>query len=80
MIVYVKPGCGWCVEALAWLRSKGIAHEVRDVFADREALARMRAISGQSKAPTVEMPDGAVLADCGVDELREFLSARGRGE
>jgi glutaredoxin 3 len=77
MTVYVKPGCGWCVEALDWLRSQGIAHEVRDVFADQAAFTRMREISGQTRAPTLEMPDGSVLADFGVDELREFLASRG---
>jgi len=36
----------------------------------------MRQISGQSKAPTLEMPDGAVLADFDVGQLEKFLSQR----
>ena len=75
-IIYVKPGCFWCVDAVKWLESRGIAHVVRDVFADPEAFARMREISGQSKAPTMEMPDGSVLADFDVRQLESFLHGR----
>lgn len=76
MIVYVKPGCFWCTDAIAWLKSRRIAHTVTDVFADRGAFDRMKQISGQTKAPTLEMPDGAVLADFDVAQLESFLKAR----
>lgn len=36
----------------------------------------MRQISGQTKAPTLEMPDGAVLADFDVKQLERFLGER----
>lgn len=76
MIVYVKPGCFWCTDAIAWLKSHRIAHTETDVFADRAAFDRMRQISGQTKAPTLEMPDGEVLADFDVAQLERFLKAR----
>jgi len=76
MVVYVKPGCFWCSDAIAWLGSKGIAHTAVDVFADRAAFDRMKQLSGQTKAPTLEMPDGEVLADFDVAELERFLKAR----
>ena len=73
MIVYIKLGCFWCTDALQWLRARSIAHEALDVFADRAAFDRMRAISGQTKAPTLEMPDGKVLADFDIGQLELFL-------
>jgi len=76
MVVYVKPGCFWCSDAFAWLQSQGIEHKVVDVFADRTAFERMKQISGQTKAPTLEMPDGEVLADFDVAQLERFLKAR----
>jgi glutaredoxin len=76
MVVYVKPGCFWCSDAISWLQSRGIAHTAVDVFADRSAFDRMKQISGQTKAPTLEMPDGEVLADFDVAELERFLKAR----
>jgi hypothetical protein len=36
----------------------------------------MKEISGQTKAPTLEMPDGEVLADFDVAELERFLARR----
>jgi hypothetical protein len=36
----------------------------------------MKQISSQTKAPTLEMPDGTVLADFDVAELERFLKAR----
>jgi len=76
MVVYVKPGCFWCSDALSWLKARGIEHTAVDVFSDREAFSRMKEISGQSKAPTLEMPDGEVLADFDVAQLEQFLKAR----
>jgi glutaredoxin len=76
MVVYVKPGCFWCSDAIAWLESKDIAHKAVDVFADRSAFDRMKQISGQTKAPTLEMTDGEVLADFDVRQLERFLNAR----
>jgi glutaredoxin len=76
MIVYVKPGCFWCTDAITWLKSKGIAHTEVDVFSDRPAFDRMKQISGQTKAPTLQMPDGSVLADFDVAELQRFLKER----
>ena len=47
-----------------------------DVFSDAVACAHMRAISGQSLTPTLEMGDGAVLADFDVGQLEAFLRGR----
>jgi hypothetical protein len=47
-----------------------------NVFADRAAFDRMKEISGQTKAPTLEMTDGEVLVDFDVAELERFLTRR----
>jgi len=72
MKVYVKPGCPWCTEVVGHLRAEGYDFQTVNVMADPEAYAEMRRLTGQSKAPTVTAGD-LVLADCGVEELREFL-------
>jgi len=76
MILYIKPGCPWCTDAVDWLEKRAIAFHPVDVLTDADAMARMRRISGQSLAPTLEMPDGAVLADFDVHQLEKFLKAR----
>lgn len=76
MRVFIKPGCPWCVEVEHYLQQKGISYETLNVSADREAMAEMRELTGQTKAPSIEL-DGAVLADCGLEELIPWLEERG---
>lgn len=76
MIVYIKSRCPWCDEALAWLDARGYRYEVREVLKDARAMDRMREISGQSLAPTMEV-DGKVLADFDTGQLSAFLEAHG---
>lgn len=73
MKVYLKPWCPWCVDAEHWLKAGGYAYEALDVTTDAAAYARMKEISGQTKAPTLELEDGTVLADFDTRQLEEFL-------
>lgn len=73
MILYIKRGCPWCVEASAWLRQHGYEFTEIDVLSDRPAYERMIKISGQSLAPTLETPAGDVLPDFDVRQLEKFL-------
>lgn len=69
--LFVKPYCGWCRQAIRWLRARGIAYETLDVEADRDAMLEMIEKSGQTLAPVIEV-DGAILADFDTDELAKF--------
>jgi len=75
-ILYIKPGCPWCEEVVAFLNRKKIAVRTLVVSGDREVMREMVELSGQSKAPTMDW-HGEVLADFGVDELIPFLKQRG---
>jgi glutaredoxin 3 len=75
--LYVKNWCPWCVDAERWLARRGIAFEKVDVLEDDSAYSHMRRRSGQSLTPTLEMPDGDVLADFDVGQLEGFLRRRG---
>lgn len=77
MILYIKPWCPWCIEAMEHLDARGIPYEKRDVLTDAAAYARMRGISGQSLTPTLEI-DGRVLADFDTRQLARFLEGQGR--
>jgi glutaredoxin 3 len=74
-ILYIKPGCPWCVEVVEFLRDKGIGYREKNVAADGAARAEMQQKSGQTKAPTLDW-NGTILADFGVDELIPFLRER----
>ncbi len=73
LTLYVKHHCPWCVEAIHWLRHQKIKFNILDVIEDTEAYQRMRQISSQSLTPTLELENGAVLADFDVSQLEKFL-------
>lgn len=75
-ILYIKSGCSWCDEAIEYLHRKKIQVRTVVVSGNREAMQEMVALSGQSKAPTMDW-HGEVLADFGVDELVPFLKQQG---
>lgn len=70
-ILYIKPGCPWCNDALAFFKQKGLQLTVKDVLSDANAMRRMRDISGQTKTPTLEYGD-FVVADF---DTGEFMAA-----
>ena len=75
-VLYIKPGCPWCDEVVHFLSRKRIEVETVVVSGNPDAMREMIALSGQTKAPTMDW-HGEVLADFGVDELIPFLQRRG---
>jgi glutaredoxin len=71
--LFIKPYCGWCGQAMAWLDQQRIRYDVLDVIQDGKAYAEMFRLSGQTLAPVLEV-DGQVLADFGAAELAKFWS------
>lgn len=71
--LFIKPGCPWCDEAMQWLDARGVRYTALDVLTDSAAWQEMKDLTGQTKAPSIEV-DGRVLADFGADELAEWWS------
>ncbi|NBD37483.1 MAG: glutaredoxin family protein [Verrucomicrobia bacterium] len=72
-ILYIKPGCPWCREALSFFSQHGVEVEVRDVNADSRNLQRMIEASGQTLTPTFEFGE-FIVADFSVEEFQDELS------
>ena len=72
-ILYIKSGCPWCREALAFFNGQGVDLDVRDVNTNAKDMDAMVAVSGQTKTPTFEYED-FVVADFDVDEFLAELS------
>ncbi len=88
--LYTKPGCPWCMQATTWLDAEGYDYREIDVIADESAFDEMKALSGQSLAPTLVIDEGEVasdddestddrkiLPDFSVDDLKLFLAEHG---
>jgi glutaredoxin len=71
-ILYIKRGCPWCREALAFFSQHGIEIDKRDVNLSAQNMQRMIEISGQTLTPTLEYGE-FVVADFSVDELHDEL-------
>ncbi len=69
--LFIKPYCGWCHKAVAWLDARGLDYEKIDVMASDANWDEMVRLSDQDLAPVIEV-DGKVLADFGPPELEEF--------
>ena len=74
--LYIKPYCGWCHEAIAWLNSHGFKYTQLNVTSDPSAAKEMRALTGQTSAPSIDI-DGKILADFDTGELERFLDKIG---
>lgn len=74
-ILYVRRGCPWCREALAFFSSHGVSLEIRDVGRDYGHLRQLIQASGQSETPTFEFGD-FVVADFSIEEFLDELRER----
>ena len=70
--LYVKQGCPWCVDALAYFNAKGLDLEVIDVRAEPKRMNELIEISGQSMTPTFKHGD-FVVADFDLEEFEAAL-------
>ena len=59
-----------------WLNERGISYLRMDVNRDPEARAEMLELTGQTKAPSIDV-DGKILADFGADELELWWRKQG---
>lgn len=74
-ILYIKPGCPWCNEAITFFGLHGVEVDVKDVTSNKSALQRMVEISSQSMTPTFEYND-FVVTDFSTDEFIGELEQR----
>lgn len=70
--LFIKAGCPWCDMAEEWLQANGYRYTAVDVRADAAAYDEMKRISGQHRAPTLQVGD-LLLPDFGPEELARFL-------
>ena len=73
--LFIKSGCPWCRDAMEWLDAEGVEYKTIDVLSDGAAFEEMKKLSGQTKTPTLQMPEGRLLADFGAEELPAFLKS-----
>jgi mycoredoxin len=73
IVVYARPGCPFCTILRHDLAKAGIEYAERDIWADPEAAAAVRAVAnGNETVPTVNIGD-VWLVNPSVDEVQRVL-------
>ena len=72
-ILYVKSGCPWCIDALAYFESKDLDLEIVDVRLEPARMEELVAASGQTKTPTLKHGD-FVVADFDLEEFETAIA------
>lgn len=70
--LYVKQGCPWCVDAVAYFNAKGIDLKIIDVRAEPKRMNELLEVSGQSMTPTFKAGD-FVVSDFDIEEFEVAL-------
>lgn len=73
LTVYTKKGCWWCEDLLAFLQTKKVKYEEKEVLSSVAYYEEMIGLSGQKKAPTVVI-NGIVYADTDKDIIGKILN------
>lgn len=72
LLLYVKPGCPYCLKVLRYLDENGIRIETRNVF-EGNNLQDLVAIGGKNQAPCLII-DGSPLYES--DDIIAYLRSR----
>ena len=70
--LYVKQGCPWCIDALAYFNAKGIDLEIIDVRTEPQRMKELVEVSGQSMTPTFKHGD-FLVTDFDLEEFEVAL-------
>ena len=71
--LFVKDGCPWCIDALAYFKNQSVDLEIIDVRSDPSKMPELIEVSGQSKTPTLQNGE-FVVADFDIDEFEDAMS------
>lgn len=77
VVVYRRPGCGFCIRLELGLRRRGVAFRSVDIWADPEAAAFVREHArGHETVPTVTVA-GQTLVNPSAKVVAELATAGG---
>jgi mycoredoxin len=70
VVVYWRPGCGFCSSLLRKLDASGLAFERRNIWEDEDASAFVRTVAnGNETVPTVQVGEMALVNPAASDVL-----------
>jgi glutaredoxin len=71
-ILFIKQGCPWCIDALAYFNEIGLKLNVVDVIKNPSKMDDLLLCSGQNMTPTLKNGD-FVVADFDINEFKQSM-------
>jgi glutaredoxin len=71
-ILYIKQGCPWCIDALAYFKQVNLKLEVVDVIQNSGKMLDLIECSGQNKTPTLKNGN-FVVKDFDIEEFKQAM-------
>lgn len=71
-ILYIKPTCPWCQEALDFFYEQDIALDVKDILAEPKYRTELQKVTGQTGVPAF-VYGKFIVSDFDVDEFLQAL-------
>jgi len=72
VVIYTTSWCGWCKKTRAWLDTKGIDYENRDVEANAAWAQEIRDLTGSGGVPVIVI-DGKVIKGFDQAQMEKLL-------
>jgi len=72
VVIYTTSWCGWCKKTRAWLDTKGIEYENRDVEKNAEWAEEMHDLTGSGGVPVIVI-DGNVIKGFDRAQMEQLL-------
>ena len=72
VVIYTTSWCGWCKKTRAWLDTKGIDYENRDVEENAEWAEEMHDLTGSGGVPVIVI-DGEVIKGFNQAQMEKLL-------
>jgi glutaredoxin 3 len=72
-ILYIKAGCPWCTEAIAYFKAHSVQLETREVRSNKVFMDQMVKLSGQTKTPTFVLGD-FIVPDFDIGEFKAAIN------
>ncbi len=74
LTIYSTPWCGYCHRLMSQLDREGIAYTAVDIEQDSQAAEFVSSVNGGNQTvPTVKLPNGNVLTNPSVAQLKAAL-------
>jgi mycoredoxin len=71
VVVYWRPGCGFCSSLLRQLDRAGLTYDRVDIWEDEDAAVHVRSVAGGNETvPTVQVGDRAMVNPSASELLR----------